>query len=210
MKLLDALARRLLLLSILVLPGCVTSRQTPRKPATAPLIPSYGGPRRVTVSITDQTLRAYDGGTLVFETHVSTGHEGKHTPTGSFRALDKELIHYSSLYDNAPMPYSVRFHGNFYLHGFSVVPDYPASHGCIRLPLRVGDVNPARQFYEWARFGTPIRVTGQWQGLSSDHPLQPASTGQPALGALFPSNSPTWLRSQGWPQSVKAAGEPAR
>ena len=134
MKLLDALARRLLLLAILVLPGCATPRQTARKPATAPPIPSYGGPRRVAVSIAEQKLRAFDGGRLVFETHVSTGHEGKHTPTGRFHALDKELIHYSSLYDNAPMPYSVRFHGNYYLHGFSVVPDYPASHGCIGCP----------------------------------------------------------------------------
>ena len=164
MKLLDALARRFLLLAILVLPGCVTMRQTTRKPATAPPIPSYGGPRRVVVSISEQKLRAYDGGWLVFETRVSTGHEGKHTPTGHFRALDKELIHYSSRYDNAPMPFSVRFHGNFYLHGFSVVPDYPASHGCIRLPLREGDFNPARQFYEWVRIGTRVRVSGQWQG----------------------------------------------
>ena len=161
MKLLDALARRLLLLALLVLPGCALP-QANRKPALAPPIPSYGGPRRVAVSITDQRLRAYDGGELVFETHVSTGHEGKHTPAGSFHALDKEIIHYSSLYDNAPMPYSVRFHGNYYLHGFSVVPDYPASHGCIRLPLREGEFNRAQQFYEWVRNGTPIRVTGEW------------------------------------------------
>jgi hypothetical protein len=174
MKLLDALARRLLLLAILVLPGCATTlRPANRKPAIAPPIPSYGGPRRVAVSITDQRLRAYDGGELVFETHVSTGHEGKHTPTGSFCALDKEAIHYSSLYDNAPMPYSVRFHGNFYLHGFSVVPDYPASHGCIRLPLREGEFNRAQQFYEWVRIGTPIRVTGQWDAAA--HPTQPHS-----------------------------------
>ncbi len=164
MKLLDALARRLLLLFILVLPGCATMRQTPRKPATAPPIPSYGGPRRVAVSLLEQRLRAYDGGQLVFETRVSTGQETKRTPIGHFHALDRELIHYSSLYDNAPMPYSVRFHGNYYLHGFSVVPDFPASHGCIRLPIREGDVNPARQFYEWVRIGTPIRVNGQWQG----------------------------------------------
>jgi lipoprotein-anchoring transpeptidase ErfK/SrfK len=111
------------------------------------------------VSLAEQRLRAYDGQQLVFETRVSTGKAGKHTPTGSFEALDKELIHYSTLYENAPMPYSVRFHGNFYLHGFSVVPDYPASHGCVWLPLREGPFLPARQFYEWVRIGTPIRVT---------------------------------------------------
>jgi lipoprotein-anchoring transpeptidase ErfK/SrfK len=37
------------------------------------------------------------------------------------------------------------------------VPDYPASHGCIRLPLDGG--NPARFFYEWIDRGTPVKVT---------------------------------------------------
>jgi lipoprotein-anchoring transpeptidase ErfK/SrfK len=163
MKRFDTLARRLLLLAALVVSGCAGQPRTPPKPPapTAPPIASYGGPRRVVVSLGEQMLRAYDGQQLVFETRVSTGREGKRTPTGSFRALDRELIHYSSLYENSPMPYSVRFHGNFFLHGFSIVPHYRASHGCIRLPLREGDLLTARQFYEWVRIGTPIRVTGR-------------------------------------------------
>jgi len=163
MKLLDAPARRILLFVILILPGCAGLPRTPQKPPapTAPPIPSYGGAKRVVISISEQKLRAYDGKQLVFETRVSTGKEGKRTPAGSFRALDKELMHYSSLYENSPMPYSVRFHGNFFLHGFSIVPHYPASHGCVRLPLREGSLLTARQFYEWVRIGTPIRITGQ-------------------------------------------------
>ena len=152
----------LLLLTALVLPGCVTGRyaREHRRPAVVRDIPIYGGARRVVVSIGEQTLRAYDGGQLVFETRVSTGMEGKRTPTGSFRAISKEIIHYSTLYEYAPMPYSVQFHGNFFIHGFSVVPDYPASHGCIRLPLQEDGHRPAEEFYEWVRIGTPIRVTG--------------------------------------------------
>lgn len=165
MKLFHVLELRLLLLAILFLPGCATVRQTSRKPTTAPPIPSYGGPKRVVVSLTEQKLHAYDGDLLVFETHVSTGHEPKYTPTGHFRALSKEIIHYSSRYQNSPMPFSVRFNGNYYLHGFYVVPDYPASHGCIRLPLRdANDFNPAQQFYEWVRVGTRIQVNGRWEG----------------------------------------------
>jgi hypothetical protein len=161
MKLFHLLELRLLLLAILFLPGCATSR----KPTTAPPIPSYGGTKRVVVSLTEQKLHAYDGDQLVFETHVSTGHEPKFTPTGNFRALSKEIIHYSSLYQNSPMPFSVRFDGNFYLHGYYVVPDYPASHGCIRLPLRdANNFNPAQQFYEWVRVGTRVQVTGRWEG----------------------------------------------
>jgi lipoprotein-anchoring transpeptidase ErfK/SrfK len=164
MKLLDALARRFLLLAALVLSGCAALESTPRKPATAPPIPSYGGKKRVVVSLSEQRLHAFDGNQCVFETRVSTGQQPKYTPTGHFRAMSKEIIHYSSLYQNSPMPFSVRFHGNYYLHGYYVVPDYPASHGCIRLPLRHGDVNPAQQFYEWVRIGTRIRVIGRWEG----------------------------------------------
>nr|NIP95410.1 L,D-transpeptidase family protein [Akkermansiaceae bacterium] len=79
------------------------------------------------------------------------------TPTGSFRAGPyKARRHYSSRYDNAPMPWSVQVTGHIFIHGFTSVPRYPASHGCIRLPLDGG--NPARFFYEWIDKGTPIRV----------------------------------------------------
>lgn len=177
MKLTDALARRrwlLPLLAVVFLPGCATVRpvwpvppapqQVVSKPPEAPReIPSHGGPKRVVVSKSEQMLRAYDGGRIVFETRVSTGKEGKRTPNGSFRALSKERIHYSSLYENAPMPFSVQFSGNYFLHGYSSVPNLPASHGCIRLPLRAADRRPARQFYEWVTIGTPIRIIGRWQ-----------------------------------------------
>jgi lipoprotein-anchoring transpeptidase ErfK/SrfK len=173
MQFLGSLVRRrwlLLLLSALVLPACVTGRQarvtTVKHPAVVQEIPSYGGVRRVAVSVSEQKLRAYDGGQLVFETRVSTGMEGKRTPTGSFSAQSKDLIHYSSLYENAPMPFSVQFHGNYFIHGFSFVPHYPASHGCIRLPLREDGHCPAEEFYDWVRVGTPIRVVGSWQDKS--------------------------------------------
>lgn len=169
MQFLGSSARRwfLLLLPALLLSGCATWREAHARarkpPAVMREIPSYGGPRRVSISIGEQKLRAYDGGQLVFETRVSTGREGKRTPTGSFHAISKELMHYSTLYEYAPMPFSVRFHGNFYIHGFIVVPDYPASHGCIRLPLEEDGHCPAAEFYEWVREGTPIRVGGSWQ-----------------------------------------------
>ena len=44
-----------------------------------------------------------------------------------------------------------------FVHGFTSVPYYPASHGCIRLPLTGG--NPAKFFYEWTDTGTPVKVT---------------------------------------------------
>ena len=41
-------------------------------------------------------------------------------------------------------------------NGFTSVPDSPASHGCIRMPLTGG--NPARFFYEWVHRGTPVSI----------------------------------------------------
>ena len=133
--------------------GCAHSQKAAAKP---------GGGKRVVVDKTVQTLSAYEGENLVIQSRVSTGRAGRGTPSGKFTVGFKERIHYSHLYDNAPMPWSVQVHGNFFIHGFSSVPDYPASHGCIRVPLS-GD-NPAKRFYEWVETGTPVTITGEWAG----------------------------------------------
>jgi lipoprotein-anchoring transpeptidase ErfK/SrfK len=76
-------------------------------------------------------------------------------------------MHYSRLYHHAPMPYSVHVYGNVFIHGFSYVPPWPASHGCIRMPLDGN--NPAKRFYEWVDPGTPIDIVGQWDGPPRRH-----------------------------------------
>ena len=116
----------------------------------------FGGPKRVEINLTDQKLRAYEGDRLVMKTHISSGRNGA-TPTGNFRAGYKDADHYSSLFNNAPMPWSVQVSGNIFVHGFTSVPNYPASHGCIRVPLTGS--NPAKRFFNWVEAGTPIRVT---------------------------------------------------
>lgn len=133
--------------------------QMPRNGAA---LASAGPPKRVEIDKTTQTLRAYEGDALFLETRVSTGRRGHRTPSGDFRAGEKHRMHYSRLYHNAPMPFSVQVSGNYFIHGYKEVPAYPASHGCIRVPL-TGD-NPAAIFYEWAETGMPIRISGEWQG----------------------------------------------
>jgi lipoprotein-anchoring transpeptidase ErfK/SrfK len=118
--------------------------------------------KRVFVDKTTQTLVAYEGEKVFLQSRVSTGRRGRRTPSGNFNVGVKLRMHYSRLYDNAPMPWSVQVHGNFFIHGFTSVPDRPASHGCIRLPLD-GD-NPAKRFFEWVEPGTPIVITGEWVG----------------------------------------------
>jgi lipoprotein-anchoring transpeptidase ErfK/SrfK len=66
---------------------------------------------------------------------VSTARKGYHTPTGDFQPYLLKSMHYSSKYDNAPMPNSIFFHGGYAIHATYDVKRLgrPASHGCIRL-----------------------------------------------------------------------------
>jgi len=112
--------------------------------------------KRAEVNLEKQRLRGWQGDRLVLDCRVSSGRNGR-TPAGNFKAGPyKAKMHYSKLYNNAKMPWSVQINGNIFIHGFSSVPKYPASHGCIRVPLNEG--NPAKFFYEWVDRGVPVRV----------------------------------------------------
>ena len=119
------------------------------------------GAKRVEIDKTRQVLRAYEGSQLVLESRISTGKWDKSTPNGQFTAGDKFRMHYSRLYHNAAMPFSVQVIGNVFIHGFTEIPARPASHGCIRLPL--DGENPAKRFFDWVEPGTPIDVMGRWE-----------------------------------------------
>ena len=160
----------LILFFILAVQGCVHRRdRTPLPP----------GPKRVVIDKTVQKLTAFEGELQVMESKVSTGKAGHRTPSGNFKAASKSLMHYSSLYENAPMPYSVQVNGNYFIHGYSSVPNFPASHGCIRMPL-VGD-NAAKRFYEWVEIGTPISLVGDWAGTPATPAAASKRTARPRL-----------------------------
>jgi hypothetical protein len=114
------------------------------------------GVKRIEVDLARQRLCAYQGSVVVLETNISSGRHGS-TPSGKFTVGPyKSRMHYSSKYHNAPMPWSIQITGHIFFHGFSSVPNYPASHGCIRIPLT--GANPARFLFEWADVGTPIQI----------------------------------------------------
>jgi lipoprotein-anchoring transpeptidase ErfK/SrfK len=109
---------------------------------------------RVVVSIPQQKAYVFKNGLFVDTSAVSTGRRGHETPTGRFRVLQKEVEHYSSRYDNAPMPYMQRLTSyGIALHA-GRVPGYPASHGCIRLPRGF-----AKRLYKMTGTGTAVTVT---------------------------------------------------
>jgi lipoprotein-anchoring transpeptidase ErfK/SrfK len=73
------------------------------------------------------------GGRVVRAIHVSTGMPGWPTPVGHFEIVERDLMSWSAPFD-VWMPLAQYFYDGYALHEFPDVPDYPASHGCIRVP----------------------------------------------------------------------------
>jgi lipoprotein-anchoring transpeptidase ErfK/SrfK len=96
---------------------------------------AYKNPLRVIVVLEFQRLYVFDGDDLVGFTTISTGKKGHETPAGIFKILEKRVEHYSNIYDNAPMPYMQRLTWDGIALHAGRIPGYPASHGCIRMPL---------------------------------------------------------------------------
>ena len=135
----------------------------------------------VIVSIGKQRAYLMTGEEIGIDSPISSGKRGHTTPTGSFTVLEKDKDHRSSLYgdyvdskgrtvrggisariDSAPsgthyvgasMKWFMRLTGEGVGMHVGILPGYPASHGCIRMPEPA-----AAQFYAHVKVGTPVRV----------------------------------------------------
>jgi hypothetical protein len=116
-------------------------------------VPESAGPERVVISLTDQLAYLDRGDDLMAVATISTGVEGRNTPTGIFTVLDKQPFYRSKKYDNAPMPWMQRIDGYGVALQGGYNPGYPASHGCIRLPVVF-----AKKLYGVTGVGTPVYI----------------------------------------------------
>ncbi|GEM_PF-300671 len=87
------------------------------------------------IDISKQRMKVFKGKKLLYVWRVSTARKGYKTATGTYKAQRIKKMHYSSLYHNSPMPYTIFYHGNYAIHGTRSVRKLgrPASHGCVRL-----------------------------------------------------------------------------
>lgn len=97
------------------------------------------GPLLVIVSLPRQRAYVYRNGVRIGVSTVSTGKPGYETPAGIYTILQKRRVHYSNLYDDAPMPYMQRLTWSGVALHAGRVPGYPASHGCVRLPAEFAE-----------------------------------------------------------------------
>ena len=134
------------------------------------------GPTLLVVNVTTQRAVLFRNGIPIAASTVSTGRPGYRTPTGLFTILQKHVEHYSTTYDNAPMPYMQRLTWRGIALHAGQLPGYPASHGCIRLPPGF-----ARLLYGATSLGMTVVIT--------DKAAIPRVAPTPAL-ALAPSGEP--------------------
>jgi hypothetical protein len=150
------------------------------------------GPVLLVVSLATQRAVVYRNGVPIGISTVSTGRPGYETPTGTFLILQKRVEHYSNIYDNAPMPYMQRLTwGGVALHA-GQLPGYPASHGCIRLPLEF-----ARLLYDVTHHGMTVVIT--------DRPAVPRIAPADALLAA-PGAGASLATSMWWKPDRSPAG----
>src|SRR4051812_36636078 len=81
---------------------------------------------------------------------ITHGRKGFLTPPGTFRVSFKDMNHKSSLYDSAPMPYSVFFNGGVAFHQGSLK---QLSHGCVHLSRTA-----AQNFFNTLQTGDVVQV----------------------------------------------------
>jgi lipoprotein-anchoring transpeptidase ErfK/SrfK len=114
----------------------------------------------VYIDISRQTMSVSVDGWPYARWRVSTARSGYWTPRGSFRPYLLKRMHYSSKYENSPMPHSIFFRGGYAIHGTYYVRSLgrAASHGCVRL----APANAARLYglvQQYGKGDTQIVIT---------------------------------------------------
>jgi len=161
----------------------------------------------VEIDLEQQMAYLIRGRQIVVAAPISSGRPGHLTEMGSFKVIEKERNHFSSLYGKivdangrtavsdadadmrvprggrfipAPMRYFMRFHGADGMHA-GYLPGYPASHGCVRLPEQ-----NAIAIFDAVEVGTPVHVFGRTQRKQDYSRFGP----QPANGPIYQRRYP--------------------
>lgn len=129
---------------------------------------SPAGPVVVIVSLPEQEMYVYRNGIRIARSTVSTGKKSHATPTGMFTILQRKVRHESNLYKGAQMPHMQRLTWTGIAMHAGRLPGYPASHGCVRLPIEF-----AEKLYSVTSSGTSVIIT--------DDEFAPGETAEPGL-----------------------------
>lgn len=127
-------------------------------PEPAPPMGQFG-PKWVDVTLSTQTLIAYEGQTPVFTSKISSGVSGRVTVEGMYRVYAKYLSTRlrggsgAGQYDYPDVPYTMYFYADYALNGAYWQNNFgqPASQGSVNLP-----VDASKWLFNWAPIGTLV------------------------------------------------------
>jgi hypothetical protein len=150
------------------------------------------GPLLAIVNLTTQRLIVFRNGVPIAASTVSSGKTGHETPTGVFTILQKRQEHYSKTYNNAPMPNMQRLTWEGVALHAGNLPGYPASHGCIRLPLKFSAL-----LFGATELGMTVVITEVPIGPSVSAPPALAMNGIATTPASFATAPYQWHADRG-------------
>ena len=113
------------------------------------------GEARVIIDLKTQLLYVYRAEQLVGVSTISSGKKGKETQLGNWAVLSKKRDGFSRKYDNAPMPFMQMYDAKGLAFHGGKLPGYPASHGCVRLPIKF-----AERLFPMTKIGTKVIIEG--------------------------------------------------
>jgi peptidoglycan hydrolase-like protein with peptidoglycan-binding domain len=154
-----------------------------------------GGATRIEVDLPRQVLQLYKDGALNKVVDVSTGSGKRYcvdgdcalavTPGGSYKVFFRRngwrISRLGKLYN------PLYFNGGIAIHGAPSVPGYPASHGCVRIPMYV-----AEWFPKMVPNGTPVYVIGGSKAaVPFNEPAPDGTTGTGGPATTTTTEAPT-------------------
>jgi hypothetical protein len=107
-----------------------------------------GDGKHVEGDLGNQLLAEINGSKVYAIYPISSGKPSTPTVLGRFRVYQR-----TPGYLPDGMYYSDFFFGGYAIHGFDPAPDFPASHGCMRLPI-----TDAISVWNWLTIGVPVDV----------------------------------------------------
>ncbi len=113
------------------------------------------GETKVVIDLLSQLFYVYRGDQIVGVATISSGKKGRETPLGFWSVMLKQKLGHSRKYENAPMPFMQMYDPKGIAFHAGPNPGYPASHGCVRLPLKF-----AEKLYGLTQVGTKVVIEG--------------------------------------------------
>lgn len=138
--------------------GCETTKSSGRTSfGYDPVVVAPKNPSAVKMKLSTgaQKLYVVEGDTVLLATPVCVGKAGTPTPHGNFTIYSKQANRRRASSPGAgyPMTYWMEFQSAYGLHWGFVKPS-PATHGCVRMPLKA-----AQKTFALIRVGTPINIS---------------------------------------------------